>query len=275
MKLTLKDKNVVITGASSGIGRATAKSFARKGANIVIASRNLKKLEELKEELETFKVNILVIETDVRRLKDCRNLLSKSAEELGGIDIIINNAGFTSRGPLKEIPVRDIDRTIDVNLRATIRLSKLVIPYLMKRGGGSIVNISSILGIMPIPTEAVYSATKFAIRGFSYAMAQELKDSGITVGVVSPGPVDTPFIMDNIESLNDIVLSPPLSSADDIAKLIVLSAEDGKLERIKPVHTGILAKIGFLFPYVTKIARPFMESRGRKKKDKFLKAQNI
>ena len=275
MKLTLKDKNVVITGASSGIGRATAKSFARKGANIVIASRNLKKLEELKEELETFKVNILVIETDVRRLKDCRNLLSKSAEELGGIDIIINNAGFTSRGPLKKIPVRDIDRTIDVNLRATIRLSKLVIPYLMKRGGGSIVNISSILGIMPIPTEAVYSATKFAIRGFSYAMAQELKDSGITVSVVSPGPVDTPFIMDNIESLNDIVLSPPLSSADDIAKLIVLSAEDGKLERIKPVHTGILAKIGFLFPYVTKIARPFMESRGRKKKDKFLKAQNI
>lgn len=274
MKLSLTNKNVVITGASSGIGKEAAKNFARKGSNVVLASRNLKKLKELEEELGTYNVRILSIETDVRRLNDCKNLLATSVEKLGGIDIIVNNAGFTSRGRIKNVPIRDIDRTIDVNLRATIRLSKLVIPYLMERGGGRIINISSILGIIPIPTEAVYSATKFAIRGFSYALAEELEDTGITVSVVSPGPVDTPFIMDDIESLNDIVLSPPLSSADDIAKLIVLSAEDGRMERIKPFYTGILAKIGFLFPVIGKIAKPVMELQGRNKKEKFLKAQN-
>jgi len=274
MKLSLKNKNAVITGASSGIGRAAAKNFAQRGTNVVLASRNSEKLKELQEELGTYNIKTLVIETDVRKLKDCRNLLLESSEKLGGIDIIVNNAGFTRRGILKNLPIKDLDRTIDVNLRATIRLSKLVIPYLMKRGGGRIINISSILGIMPIPTESVYSATKFAIRGFSYALAEELKDTGITVSVVSPGPVNTTFIMNDIESLNDIVLSSPLSSADDIAKLIVMSAEDGKMERIKPPHTGILAKIGFLFPSISKIASPFMESQGRKKKKKLLNIQN-
>lgn len=271
MENSLKNKNVIVTGASSGIGKETSVRLAMEGANIVLAARSEDKLELLRKELSEFDVKVIVVKTDVSRLADCRNLLKTAARELGSVDILINNAGYTCQGNVTETDIKDIDNMIDVNLKGTIRLTKLALPYLSESVMGRIINVSSILGIIPIPTEAVYSSTKFGVRAFSYALAEELADTGIRVCLISPGPVDTPFIMDHLDNIHDLVLSPPVSSPAEIANMIIQSARDGKMERIKPLHTGILAKIGFLFPFLSRIIKPVMERQGRKRKARYRK----
>lgn len=273
MNATLKNKNVIITGASSGIGEEAARLFAKSGANIVIGARSMNKLRSIQRELKYCGASIVPVQTDVTRLKDCRNLVRTTVNELGSIDILINNAGFTSQGNVCDIDINDLDRTIDVNFRGTVRLTKLCLPHIINSSHGRIINISSILGIIPIPTEAVYSATKFAVRAFSYALAEELDGTDVKVCIVSPGPVDTPFIMENPEKLHDLVFSTPVSSPSEIAEMILLSALDGKMERIKPMHAGILAKIGYLFPGMKKLIKPIMEKEGRKRKEKYLAGQ--
>lgn len=270
MKTSLSGRNVIVTGASSGIGKHTAKLFAKRGANVSIAARSIDKLKKLKTEIAEYGTKIIEVQTDVSKITDCRNLIKQTADTLGSIDIMVNNAGFTSQGNFEDVDLKDLDQTIEVNFKAPIRLTKLALPYIRKSPHGRIINVASILGIIPIPSEAVYSATKFALRGFSYALAEELENSNIKVCLICPGPVDTPFIMENIEKLNDLVFSPPVSTPEEIAKLIIKSAEDGKMERIKPVHNGILAKIGFLLPTVKKLVLPIMKKQGEKRKRKYL-----
>lgn len=269
MNSSLKDKNVVITGASSGIGKEAAALFAQSGANLVLAARSEDKLEALSKDIGK-NVKIVTVKTDVTKLKDCRNLVSTTINELGSADILVNNAGYTCQGNFEEVELKDLEKTIDVNLRGTVRLTKLFLPYILNSAEGRIINVSSLLGIIPLPSEAVYSSTKFAIRAFSYALAEELEDTGVKVSVISPGPVNTPFIMDNLERLHDLVLSPPLSEPEEIAEMILLTARDGRIERIKPYHTGVLAKIGFLLPGLGKLIKPLMKRQGRKVKQKYL-----
>ncbi len=271
MTNNIKNKIVVITGASSGIGFSAARMFAREGANIVLAARSTAKLDELAAELKQYDIKILTIPTDVSSLSDCRNLIKETVSTLGSIDILVNNAGYTFQGEFNDVELKEYDQILDVNLKAPIRLTKLALPHLLKAESGRIINVASILGIFPIPTETVYSATKFGLRGFSYALADELKNTDVRICLICPGPVDTPFIMENIEKVHDLVFSTSVSSPDEIAELILQSAKDGKMERIKPVHTGVLAKIGFLIPWLKTILLPFMIKDGKRRKNKYIK----
>lgn len=270
MKIDLNGKNVVITGASSGVGFETAKLFAENGANVVIAARNGDKLDELKNSLSSHNVKVHKVVTDVSKVTDCKNLLRESIRELGSIDILVNNAGYTSQGMFDDVPLNDLEQIIEVNFKAPVRLAKLFLPHLKESQSGRIINVASILGIIPIPTEAVYSATKFALRGFSYALAEELQHTRLKVCLVSPGPIETPFIMDNPDKVHELVFSPPMSTPAEIAELIVDSARDGEMERIKPRHTGVLAKIGFLLPFLQKVVKPIMIKQGARNKEKYL-----
>ena len=271
MNISLKNKNVIITGASSGIGMVAAKLFAEEGANLALAARSKEKLTQLESDLNSFNVKVVNVPTDVSKISDCKALIKETVDNLGSIDILVNNAGFTSQDNLKDIPINDIDQTIEVNLKAPIKLTKLALPELIKSPSGRVINVASILGIIPIPTEATYSATKFGIRAFSYSLAEELENTNVKVCIVSPGPVDTPFIMEKIEKIHDLVFSPPVSTSREIAELIIKSAKDGKMERIKPVHTGILAKIGFLLPPIARIVKPIMVKQGKKRKEQYIK----
>lgn len=269
MKISLKSKNVILTGASSGIGREAALLLAEQGANIALAARSIDKLDELKNELSKFDVKILIIQTDVSKTADCKNLIKEVIKEFGGLDILINNAGITSRGKVQDVALKDLSQMIDINLKAPVRLTKLAIPHILNSASGRIINVASILGIIPLPTEAVYSATKFALRGFSYALSEELEDTNVKVSVICPGPVETPMILEEMDKIHDMVYSPPVSTPKEIAELIVKSAIDGKMERIKPIHTGILAKVGFLIPPLSKLVRPIMEKQGAARKKKY------
>ena len=165
MTMNIKSKTVIITGASSGIGFSAAKLFAREGANLVLAARSTGKLDELEGELTQYEVKVLKVTTDISKLTDCKNLIKETISTFGVLDILVNNAGYTAQGEFKDIELKEYDQILEVNLKAPIRLTKLALPHLLKSASGRIINVASILGIFPIPTETVYSATKFGLRG--------------------------------------------------------------------------------------------------------------
>jgi len=266
-------KVVVITGASSGIGAAAARMFAAEGATVVVAARSQPALEQLVRDVTAAGGTAHAVPTDVSRREDCERLLARASDQLGGIDVLVNNAGANKRGPIERYTADELAGVVQVNLVAPIMLTRLVLPYLRKRGGGAVVNVASIAGRIPVGHEAVYSATKFGLRAFTFALVEELEGSGITVSAVSPGPVDTGFIMENIDDVPDVVFAQPMSTADDIARAILDCAADGALERTIPQITGYLASAGYMLPALRKLIFPIMERRGKEAKEAYRKRQ--
>ena len=191
--------------------------------------------------------------------------------ETGGIQILVNNAGYNHRGPLLGADPEELARIVDVNLKAPILLTRLFLPQLREQLKANIVNVASIAGQIPLPDEATYSATKFGLRGFSMALAAELRESPVRVSLVSPGPIDTGFITRDLENVPDLVFSQPMSSAEDVAAAVLDCADDGTLERTIPRLSGVLATAGYLVPELPRWLRPLLEMQGRRAKERFIK----
>ncbi|MCH8335651.1 MAG: SDR family oxidoreductase [Proteobacteria bacterium] len=264
-----KDKTVIITGGSLGVGAAAAARFADAGANLVLVARSKKNLERMAEKLRP-KTRVETISMDVTDTAACVNLFKKAAFEFGGIHILVNNAGFHERGPAENIATDDLGKIVDVNLKAPIILSRLAIPYLRKSGGGVIINVGSLAGRTPVPGAATYSASKAGLRAFTLSLAEELRDAKIKVAVVSPGPIDTGFIMSNIENVTDLTFSQPICTADEVADEIMKLCLNDKRERSMPPISGFLTTITYLFPGFGRMMRPLLESRGRRVKRKLI-----
>lgn len=261
-------KVAIITGASSGIGAAAARQFAEAGAAVVLAARSAAPLERLAAAIAAAGGRALAAPTDVADAAAAARLLADAEKRFGGIDILVNNAGANRRGPIEQHPAADLAAVVQVNLAAPIVLTRLALPYLRRRGG-AIVNVASIAGRIPLAHEAVYSATKFGLRAFTFALREELDGSGVTASVVSPGPVATGFILDDLDHVPNAVFAQPMSTADDIARLILDCAADGAAERVMPKITGVLATAGYLFPALSRLMLPIMDRRGRKVKERF------
>ena len=180
----MKNKVVVITGASSGIGRALAKEFASKGARLALGARRTELLDELQSELAG--TEILICKTDVSIEDDCRMLIEKTVERYGQIDILINNAGISMRALFEDVDLKVIRQLMDVNFFGTVYCSKYALPYLLKTKG-SLVGVISIAGFVGLPGRTGYSASKFAIRGFLDTVRIENLKKGLHVLVAAPG----------------------------------------------------------------------------------------
>jgi short-subunit dehydrogenase len=263
------DKVVVITGGSAGIGRAAAEQFVAEGARVVLAARGRQALEEAVAELGAERA--LAVPTDVADDTAASALLASAAERFGAIHVLVNNAGFNARGRVEAREVGELVKVVDVNLRAPIRLCRLALPHLRQAGGGAIVNVASVAGMVPLEDEATYSASKFGLRAFTLALAEELRGSGVTASVVSPGPVDTGFI--DSPEVPDVVFSQPMSSADQVAALVLDCAADGRPERVVPARSGRLATFAYLLPASRRLLKPLLERKGRAARRRYLAAR--
>lgn len=185
------DKVVLVTGASRGIGRAIALRFAREGADLVLAARDRAELQGLESEILALGRRCLVVPTDLRQPDDIEALARQAEGYFGQVDILINNAGVGYWAPVTELDLDQYEEMFEVNMRAVFLLTKAVLPPMLARGEGHIVNIASTSSRWTYPEGTLYCASKFAVLGFNEALAKELRTTGVRVTAVCPGQVNT------------------------------------------------------------------------------------
>jgi NADP-dependent 3-hydroxy acid dehydrogenase YdfG len=216
----IKDKIVLITGASSGIGYSTAMALSKEGAKIVAGARRIERLEELKKSVESQGGEIIIQKLDVTKLDDCNNFAKIAIERYGNIDVLVNNAGIMPLSFFKNQRVDEWDRMVDVNIKGVFYCTSAVIPFMLNNKSGHIVNISSTAGRIVFPAGSVYCATKHAITAFSEGLRQEFSQrSNIRVSCIEPGVVAT-------ELTNTITDSSLESFIQNTKKMQPLQAED-------------------------------------------------
>jgi short-subunit dehydrogenase len=263
--MILKDKTVIITGGSEGVGAAAARMFAEAGTNLMLVARSKKNLEAIAEELRD-KTRVEIFAMDVSDTDACVDVFKKTEFEFGRIDILVNNAGYHQRGLAESVDASDMGKMIDVNLKAPIMLSRIALPYLREAGGGAIINVGSLAGRTPVPGSATYAASKAGLRSFTYSMYEELRDSGIKIAVVSPGPIDTGFIMSDVDAVSDLTFSQPISSAEEVAQAIIDLCGNRQRERSLPPISGLLTALTYLMPWLGRVMRPLLERKGARVK---------
>lgn len=190
----LAGKIAIVTGAGRGIGRATALLLGQSGARVVLASRSEFELSAVSEEITKQDGEALAVSTDLTRDDEMKRLVNRALEHWGSVDYLINNAGWGRTAPVIKAKVEDWDRTLQVNLRAPMILSQLVLPTLIEKGEGAIINIGSISARAGQANTAAYSASKSGLISFTESLYEEVREYGIKVAVILPGFVDTALI---------------------------------------------------------------------------------
>lgn len=236
--MRLKDKVAIITGGTSGMGKATALLFAKEGARVAVgSSRNVTGGQELVQEIEDLGGQALYVQTDVSKAADCARLVGQTVEKFGRLDILFNNAGFSNYGSVVEFAEEDWDRLMAVNAKGTFLMSREAVPHMRQAGGGSIINNSSVHAIRTRWDASAYAASKAAIIGLTNAMALELGKDRIRVNAIAPGSIDL-FIHPNPARLargqtedgrHKTIDAEPMKrmgSPDDVAYMLLYLASD-------------------------------------------------
>jgi uncharacterized protein len=218
----MENKVVIITGASSGIGLATARAFTAAGARVVPASRTS------------------TPPCDVTRDDDVRQLIKRVVAEHGRIDILVNNAGVGLRAVLAEVKLEDARQVMELNFFGALRCIKAVLPVMLRQGSGQIVNVSSVIGAVAIPRNSIYCASKFALRALSDALRMELHGTGIDVITILPGYTDTPFFDRMIRCDGSQGLSPFRGQSPEKVARAILNACRHRRREVALTIPGIL-----------------------------------
>lgn len=182
----MSGRTVIVTGASSGIGAAAAQAFGRAGDRVVLTARRLDRLQAVASGLP----DALVVAADLTRREDIARIIAEAVGRYGAVDVLVNNAGFGQYNWLEQLAEDDIRAQIGVNLIAPILMTRAVLPDMLARHRGVIINVGSVAGKIATPTMSIYNATKFGLDGFSEALRREVGPQGVHVCVISPGPVD-------------------------------------------------------------------------------------
>lgn len=248
----MKNKVVIITGASSGIGLATAKEFAKRGAKLVLAARNLEKLTELEKELISQNVEVISVKTDVSIESDCKNLIEKAIEKFGTIHILINNAGISMRAIFTEVDLSVLKQLMDINFWGTVYCTKYSLPYILENKG-SIVGVSSIAGFKGLPGRTGYSASKFAMQGFLETIRIENLKKNLHVLIVAPGFTssnirNTALAADGSMQGDSPLKEDILMSAEEVAMHIANAVEKRKRTLILTLQGKLVVLLNKFFP---------------------------
>ena len=232
MSINLENKVVIITGASSGIGKATALAFAKENASVVLAARREDRLQELVNEIQNTGGKALVVKTDISKAEEVENLIQKTLNKFGRIDILINNAGFGVIALVEETSIQDMRDIVDTNLMGPFYTMRLAIPLMKKQGYGHIINISSVIGRIGTRWNSAYCATKFGLIGLTESALVESIGTPIHVSTICPGLTDTEIGLVKRDPKNHIQnnIWAHGVSAEKVARKIVHCAKYPKSE---------------------------------------------
>ena len=246
--MDFKNKVVLITGASSGIGKQTAIEFAKLGSNIILVARRKNKLEQVENELKQFNVNTLVCTCDVSKKDQVEKMSKIVLEKFNSIDILVNNAGFAIYGSVYDLSINDIESQMETNYFGMIYCTKNFLPLMLEKKSGHIVNVASVAASFGLPGIASYCASKFAMLGFSEGLKHELSGTGVGITVVSPIMVKTNFF-DHPSFEKMPKYSPTSLNSKTVAKVIVKAANSSRLEIITPSIVRGAVWLKHTFPY--------------------------
>ncbi len=248
----MKDKIVIITGASSGIGRACAIAFSDAGAKVVLAARDLNKLAEIELILKNKGREVLVVVTDVSKEEDCKQMIETTVAHFGKIDVLINNAGLSMRALFLDLDLKVLKHLMDVNFWGTVYCTKFALPYLLSVKG-TVVGVSSIAGKKGLPARTGYSASKFAMEGFLETLRIENLKTGLNVLVVSPGYTasnirNTALSKDGSEQGDSPLDEVNLMSSEEVAKHILKGVMNRKRDIILTFTGKVTVFLNKFFP---------------------------
>ena len=226
----IEGKVALVTGAGRGIGRAVSLLLGKSGCRVVLAARTGDQLEEVQKEISARGGEALSIPTDLTKDEEINGLVGKIQQTWECVDILVNNAGWGKRAPVVKAKVEDWDQTFRLNLRAPMQLAKLLLPHMIEKGDGAVINIGSVSGKTGEANGAAYSASKFGLIGFTQSLFEEVREYGIKVAVILPGFVDTPLIPPNrqldrskmiqaediAQAVHFVLTSPPTSCPVEI-----------------------------------------------------------
>jgi short-subunit dehydrogenase len=242
---------ILITGASSGIGAATARLFAREGYRVALAARRIDRLEEITSEIQAHGGQALALAVDVTGLPAVNQMVETVIKEWGQIDVLLNNAGLGRMGWLEAlIPEEDILPQLATNLTGAILVSRAVLPHMITRRKGHILNMGSIAALVASPTYSIYAASKFGLRGFSEALRREVGIYGIHVSMVYPGAVHSEFA-DHAKIQRKTGTTTPKAlvlEAEDVAKGILTLVKKPRREMVLPGIMRVTIWLNILFP---------------------------
>jgi short-subunit dehydrogenase len=271
MTTPLAGLTVVITGAASGIGRATARLLAAEGASLVLADVDQEGLGRVVRELTETPGAARGIVCDVSRPGDVDRLGAQAVAGGGAVDIVVHCAGIVEPGPLEHTAAESAARQVEVNLLGTIHVARTFVRYFRSREGGHLILMASMGAFAPMPNETIYCATKFGVRGFGLALALELRDTPVRVTVVCPDSVRTPQLRrEALEGGSALSFASPLLTADVVARAIRSAITSRRREVLVPGFRGLLIRLLNLFPAGLEAALPILDRLGRRRRAHYL-----